>query len=227
MTKPFIVVTGTDTGVGKTLAACMLTCHLRAKGMNALACKPFASGGRRDIRLLQAVQPGCATDEEICPYGYELALAPWVAARLAHRRSPRLALVTRHLRDLSKRFYPVIIEGCGGLRAPLGEGYDLLDIVQKLDCAVVVVAANRLGTLNHTVLTVQAVQSQARKPAKVLLMGVRNPDISSRSNLLILRRLLKGCAVLEMPYLGLRPETAAALKKNCKKFEKALARLVE
>ena len=80
-----IFITGTDTGVGKTVLTGLLLHHLREKGVRALAMKPFCSGSRRDVKLLKALQNSELTDDEINPYYFKEAVAPLVAARMHHK----------------------------------------------------------------------------------------------------------------------------------------------
>ncbi len=94
--RKIIFVTGTDTGVGKTLLTGLLLCHLRRRGVNALAMKPFCSGGRNDIELIQALQNHALPDEEVNPFYFPEPLAPLVAAR-KHRRRISLSQVLRSI----------------------------------------------------------------------------------------------------------------------------------
>ncbi len=95
----------------------------------------------------------------------------------------------------------LLIEGAGGLLAPLGESYTALDLIVKLRCEAIVVAPNRLGTINHTLLTVRALEA-AGAEVKVALVGARNPDPSALSNASVLGQLLARTPVLNVPYLG-------------------------
>ena len=150
--KRIIFVTGTDTGVGKTLLTGLLLYHLRQRGCHALAMKPFCSGSRADTEFLRAVQDGELTSDEVTPFFFAEPLAPLVAAR-KHRRTIRLKEVVRRIRRLSDRCECLLIEGIGGLLVPLGEGFTVRDLVARLGCEVIIVSRNRLGTINHTILT--------------------------------------------------------------------------
>ena len=83
--KKIIFITGTDTGVGKTLLTALLLHHLRQTGVRALAMKPFCSGGRADVKLLQSLQPGELSDEEMNPFFFKEPIAPLIAAEKNHR----------------------------------------------------------------------------------------------------------------------------------------------
>ena len=224
--RPGIVfITGTDTGVGKTLLTALLLHHLRCRGCQALALKPFCSGDRADVRLLHAVQGGELTLDEINPFYFHEPVAPLVAAR-KHRQSVCLRDVLRRIADVASRCQRLLIEGSGGVLVPLGEGYTVADLIAKLDCEVLVVSANRLGTINHTLLTVQLLQHVGIKKLKVIMMAQPEPDSSSDSNPLILAELLGQVPVLSLGFLGRNPTGFEAIKAREKKFEKTLARIL-
>src|SRR6185436_6021040 len=81
-----VFITGTDTGVGKTVVTCLLVAYLRKQGQDAVAIKPVCSGGREDIRQLRRAQQEALTEEEICPFYFDAPVTPMLAARRAKRR---------------------------------------------------------------------------------------------------------------------------------------------
>jgi dethiobiotin synthetase len=224
--RPRIVfITGTDTGVGKTLLTGLLLHHLRRHGCHALAMKPFCSGGRADVRLLHTVQGSELTLDEINPFFFDEPLAPLVAAR-KHQRSIRLQDVLRRIAHVASRCQRLLIEGAGGLLVPLGEGYTVADLISKLNCEVLVVSANRLGTINHTLLTVRFLQHVGIQTLKVIMMARPRLDVSSGSNPLILAELLGQVPVFSVGFLGRNPTQIEALKAMEKKFKKTLAQIL-
>lgn len=268
MNPRLIFVTGTDTSVGKTLLTALLLCHLRARGAGVLALKPFCSGGRDDAELLWQLQEGRLTLDEINPFYFPESVAPLVSAR-KHRRRVPLEHVLQHIHSIASRLCSpeitpplksspkisktsskskiqnyLLIEGSGGLLVPLGEAYTVRDLIACLACDVLVVARNQLGTINHTLLTIQSLLAPTaffpfRTPdsfslqpsalslsSKVLLMAPSAPDPSCRSNPAILAELLAPIPVLQLPFLGRNCTSTSALKKAAKKFHKTLARLV-
>ena len=223
---PHIVfITGTDTGVGKTLLTGLLLHHLRQSGCHALAMKPFCSGSRKDVNFLHAVQDGELTRDEINPFFFVEPLAPLVAAR-KHHRLVHLAEVLRRIRGLTRRCRCLLIEGIGGVLVPLGEGFAVRDLTAKLGCGAIVVARNRLGTLNHTLLAVDALQHAGVTRVKIVLMSSPETDFSSDSNGLILSELLAPTPVFTIPFLGRNPTRLEALKIAEKKSKKTLARIL-
>jgi dethiobiotin synthetase len=224
--RRIIFVTGTDTGVGKTLLTALLLQYLRGAGIQALAMKPFCSGGTADVELLQSLQDGELTAREINPFYFSEPVAPLVAARADHRVI-HLGEVVRAIRTVSKRCQCLLVEGSGGLLVPLGEGYTVADLITKLECEVLVASRNRLGTINHTLLTVRTLQRLGNQSIRIVLMGCDKRDISSRSNAETLTELLSPTPLIEVPFLGADATRGDAVKKIVKKMKKVLARIAE
>ena len=221
-----VFITGTDTGVGKTLLTGLLLHHLRQSGCHALAMKPFCAGSRSDTEFLRAAQDGELTPDEITPFFFAEPLAPLVAAR-RHHRFIRLPEVLRRIRRVAGGCQCLLIEGIGGLLVPLGEGFTAGDLIAKLGCEVIVVSRNRLGAINHTLLTLGALQHAGLHRLKTVLMSSPEEDYSANSNSLILAELLAPTPVLAIGFLGRNPLRLEALKKSAKKIKKTLARILE
>jgi dethiobiotin synthetase len=221
-----LFITGTGTGVGKTVLTALLLCHLRQEGHEALAMKPFCSGSRNDARLLQRLQAEELTLAETNPFFFKRPLAPWVAARENHGARISLRQALREIRGLGKRGKILLVEGSGGVLAPLGGQYAAADLISCLHCETIIVAPNCLGTINHTLLTVKYMQSVGAKDIKIVMMPARKPDYSSRSNINAIRELLPGIAVFSMPNLGAEASKLGGVKKNAKKMKKRLALLL-
>ena len=224
--EKIIFVTGTDTGVGKTLLTASLVYHLRQKGIDALGMKPFCSGRRQDVKVIQSVQDARLSDEEINPFYFSEPVAPLVATRKSRQKTP-LEQVVQHVHWVADKCERLVVEGSGGLMVPLGEGYTVADLIESLGCAAVVVARNKLGTINHSLLTIRELQSRGLPSLKVVLMNAQTSDLSSTTNLKILRELLAPIRVFKMPFLGSNPLCFKALKNNHKKIKKVLAQIVD
>lgn len=218
--EQILFVTGTDTGVGKTVLAAMLLAFLRGKGINTLAMKPFCSGSRQDARLLRDGQKGCLTLDEINPFYFDKPLAPGASAR-----NVPLATAVRRIRALARRCDVLVVEGVGGLLVPLGKNYTVRDLIACLNCHVIVVSSNRLGTINHTLLTVEAMQLIKVKGLKIAMMEARKPDLSARSNPEIIQRLLPQHPLFRVPFLGISASRASEIKNNAIFLKKTLALL--
>jgi len=157
-----LFITGTDTGVGKTVVAAAVTRALRAAHVAAVACKPIETGvdgeEGEDAALLRRAADGALTASEVCDLRLPTPAAPLRAARAAGVvvEVARLsALVTR----LRQRHPFVVVEGIGGVGVPLTPETTLLDWLATLRIPALVVTTPRLGTLNHTWLTVRALRA--------------------------------------------------------------------
>lgn len=217
-----VVITGTDTGVGKTWLTALLVTYLRHRGTAALALKPFASGGRDDARLLNAAQGNCLELDLLNPFHFRRPLAPLVAMRLERRRITLRQAAIAVLR-VQHRAPLCLVEGCGGLRAPLGPGYTLVELARELGASMLVVAANRLGVLNHTLLTVEVIRRADLPCRGVVLVNGFSKDPSCATNAGVLRDWLNPIPVVSMPDLGSKPLEAATLGARAHRCRRSLA----
>jgi dethiobiotin synthetase len=179
--KRTIFITGTDTGVGKTVLTALLAEHFRAQGVSVAALKPVCSGGRGDARILHAALDGTLTLDAINPWHFRAPIAPILAAR-REKRVLRLAPVLAHIRSVQKRFAVTLVEGAGGVLSPLGEDFNSRDLIRALGAVPVIVAPNRLGVVNHVLMTIEALPKQARARARVVLMMALERDAATASN---------------------------------------------
>ncbi len=165
-----LFVTGTDTGVGKTVFAASLSRYLRSKGISVAALKPICSGGRNDARALLTALDGALTLDEINPWHFRAAIAPLLAAQREKRRAT-LTQVVNHALTIQKKFPALIIEGAGGLLSPLGENFDSRDLIVAFRAIPIVVCPNRLGAINQVLLTLEALPKSFSCVAHVVLMA--------------------------------------------------------
>jgi dethiobiotin synthetase len=172
-------VTGTDTGIGKTLASCTLLHALRARGLRAVGMKPLASGcestpeGLRneDALALQAASDPRPAYADVNPYALPLPLAPELAARDAGIAVALAPMLAAHAR-LAAQADVVVVEGVGGWAAPLATDLHQADLVRALDLPVVLVVGLRLGCLNHAYLSVRAIQADGCRLAGWIGTGI-------------------------------------------------------
>lgn len=181
MKRSIFVITGTDTGVGKTVLTCLLAGHLRDAGVAVAALKPVCSGDRGDARRLRAASGAALTLDEVNPWLFRSPLAPVLAARREGRRL-KLAQVLPELRRIADRFQTVLVEGAGGLLSPLGEDFDSRDLILALDATPILVCRNRLGAINQSLLVLAALPPRFSRRARVALMAPARADLSSRGN---------------------------------------------
>lgn len=221
-----VFITGTDTGAGKTLLTALLLRHLRQAGARALAMKPFATGSQADSNLLDRLQHGELPRHLLAPFFFAAPVAPLVAARQEGRRIT-LAEALAPIRAAAARCELLLVEGCGGLLAPLGPGYGAPELMARLGAAALVAARNRLGVLNHSLLTLQALRAAGVERVAVVLMGCARADGSARTNQAALAELAAPTPVFAVPFLGRGAGGVAAVEKNEKKVKKTLASLWE
>ncbi|MEW6325685.1 MAG: dethiobiotin synthase [Nitrospirota bacterium] len=190
-----IFITGTGTGVGKTMVAAALAAWFRAEGYDVGVMKPVQTGCRRagkrwrlpdTDRLVRAARADDPIDL-ITPYRFAPPLSPLAAARRAGRPISMLRLVAAY-RALARRHRVIIVEGSGGLLVPLTPRLTLADLIRRVRLPTVVVARAGLGTLNHTALTVDAARRRGLRVAGIILNQPaavrRDPSLADNAQLL-------------------------------------------
>ena len=201
-----VFVTGTDTGIGKTLSSGALLHALRARGLRAAGMKPVASGCQRidgawrneDALALQAAgEPGIAY-ADINPFALEHPLAPELAARDAGTEVALAPILAAHAR-LAAAVDALVVEGVGGWAAPLSATLMQADLVRALRLPVVLVVGLRLGCLNHAILSARAIAADGCRLAGWIGSGVDPAMLRIDEN----RALL--AARLPAPCLGWLP----------------------
>lgn len=220
-----LYITGTDTGVGKTVLTSLLARFLRERGVNAAALKPICSGGRADARNLFAATQGALTLDEINPWHFRAPVSPLQAAR-RERKHVHLPEVAAYVRAVQKKFDALVIEGAGGLLSPLGENFDSGDLIAALGATPLIVAPNRLGAVNHVLLTLEALPRSAATRARVVLMSPPKRDAAAATNAKLLAGFFDAGSIFELPWLGGKISDGASLKlTQVRRVLGALARI--
>ncbi len=160
-------ITGTDTEVGKTYVTCLLIEHLRQAGFDAVGYKPVACGDREDAALLAAASGGIDPDL-VNPIFFKTPVAPYVAGLLENRTITAAELISGY-QALAISHSTVLVEGAGGWEVPICANYRISDLAAELQLPVILVAANRLGALNHILLSVAAIQAKGLTCAGIFL----------------------------------------------------------
>ena len=203
-----LFITGTDTGVGKTYFTSLLIRQLRAAGLDAAGCKPLCCGDREDPRCLVSASDERLSINECNPVWMRFPASPYTASIIEEKQID-LALIREQLGSLKKRFPALVVEGVGGWCVPILRDYSSVDLARELGYPVFLVAANRLGMLNHTLLTLQAIAAAGLRCVGVLLNnGVTPQDTITATNRSVLEELLSGTGV---PVLGEIESGATAL----------------
>lgn len=172
-----VFITGTDTGVGKTVVSAALLSLLRRSGADAVPMKPVQTGCvKKAGKLLApdlefclgtaALKISAAETKSMAPYCFKKACSPHLAARSAGRKI-NIKVILAAFKKLSLKHDLVIVEGAGGLLAPLGAGHFMLDLIQAMDLPVILVARTGLGTINHTLLSLRVLRR-----AEIILAGI-------------------------------------------------------
>lgn len=212
-------VTGTDTGVGKTIIACGLAAVLEEKGLNVGVFKPFLSGISRDdptsdTSLLKEMSKTSLSHEDISPFAFKAPLAPYVAGK-REGKSVRLKDVLNHWEKIKEKHEYFIVEGAGGISVPLGKDFLVSNLIKEMQLPIVIVARPNLGTVNHIFLTVAYAKSLSLKIAGIVINGVSDhPDLAEQTNPQLIKELC------DAPLLGITPKLKHLTKKNIQKMVK-------
>ncbi len=205
-----VFVTGTDTGVGKTLAACVLLHRLRARGLRALGMKPIAAGveptpegpANPDVVALRRASSWPTPLSQANPYLFEPPIAPHLAAAAAGVRI-EIGPIRQAFDTLRASADAVVVEGVGGFLVPLNDREDAGDLAAALALPVVLVVGMRLGCLNHALLTQQAILARSLRLAGWIANSIDPQMQRFEENLQALRERIGA------PLLGVLPHCVA------------------
>ncbi|GMT46963.1 MAG: ATP-dependent dethiobiotin synthetase BioD [bacterium] len=209
--KRGVFITGTDTGVGKTIVAAAITRALKMRGVNVGVMKPVETGCRMegekglvpvDGAFLKYMAETDTPLSEITPYRFETPVAPMVASGI-EGRVIRKEVILSTFEKISGNHDFMVVEGVGGLMVPVSRDFLVCDLVNLLDLSVIVVAGNTLGVINHTLLTVKAAENEGIRVAGVVINHTRSPrgDIAEDTNPQVLEKLLSVPVIGVFPYL--------------------------
>jgi len=183
-------VTGTDTGVGKTFVVSGLVRFARSKEIDCVGMKPICTGDNNDVRQLLEACGSCQPEHLINPVWYRTPVAPYTASIIEDRLID-LAAIRDAFKKLASQHSSVLVEGVGGIAVPIFAHYDFRDLARDLSLNVIIVAANRLGVLNHTRLTVEAVRAAGLRCSLIALNSVQaESDLSQPTNHSVLENLV-------------------------------------
>ncbi len=170
-----ILITGTDTGVGKTYTALGILEFAKDNGIKVTAMKPWETGCRHSGKRLipsdaMRLMKACGTKDidRVNPCRFKTPVAPYVAGRL-EGRSVHLNRIKRVYREISLQSDLVVVEGAGGLLVPITKIFSYADLARELSLSILVVAANKLGVMNHVLLTVDYIKAHGLTLTGVVL----------------------------------------------------------
>lgn len=196
-------ITGTDTGVGKTLISCALLHAFAAQGQRVVGMKPVAvgcddDGHNQDARQLQAASNVLVCYGQINPYSFLDPIAPHIAARNSGVSIDFARILTSY-HELASQADIVIIEGTGGFRVPLNNNQDIADLALQLNLPVILVVGMRLGCLNHALLTASAIETCGLKCAGWVANVLSTDMLAVQDNIVALQQRLTA------PLIGVIP----------------------
>ncbi len=179
-------ITGTDTSVGKTVVSAGLTGWLKAHGVDIAAMKPIESGGgNEDAKLLHRASGFSGSLSDVCPISFDEPLSPFAAAS-AQCSTIDLGQLDAAFARLSRDRNGIIVEGAGGLLVPITQTVSFAQLFARWNLEIIIVAADRLGVINHVLLTVMAALEQQLEIKGIVLNSVPaaddTKDLSRQSN---------------------------------------------
>lgn len=181
-----IFITGTDTGVGKTVVTAAIAHTLIRSGIRVGVMKPAQTGAGlpalKDLEFVERVTGENLSGEDCCPYTFKEPLSPYTASVL-EGRGISVDKIKASYERLSSVHDNVLVEGAGGLLVPIIKGYTMADLARDLGLSLVIVTRPDLGTLNHTTLTVQYAKSRALSVLGIVIGNFPDePGLAEKTN---------------------------------------------
>lgn len=219
-------ITGTDTGVGKTFVTALVASAFKSMGMNAGVMKPVETGCKRrnnrlvpaDTLLLKQAASSPTSLNLICPYAFNAPLSPHIASRL-EGKSIELRTIKKSFDKIQKQNNMTLVEGAGGIMTALTQKKTMVDLAAYLGLPLIIVAPNRLGAVNHVLLSIEAARKRGLRIEGIIL---NRPDVRRDSSQKYNKESIEsisGVKVLaEFPY---------APKKQGSLLEKAALEIIE
>jgi len=213
-------ITGTDTSVGKTVVGAALVGWLKGHNVDVAAMKPIECGvGSDDANFLHRAARFTGAMTDVCPIRFEDPVSPLAAAN-ARGSSIDLDQLDAAFSRLSCDRDAVVVEGAGGLLVPITQTVSYAQLFARWNLEIIIVAANRLGVINHTLLTVMAARKHRLKIRGIVLNSVRagvgTKDPSRLSNQTLLRQLVPRVPIIRFTHIP-NPRNLPALIQEAEK----------
>ena len=188
-----LFVTGTDTDAGKTYVSSLIIKALRAEKLDIVGYKPICCGGREDAYALQEASGGDAGGAldlyKVNPYWARTPAAPYVAA-MFEKKELDVEILLQGARDLGAAHQAVLVEGVGGWLVPITKNYMVADLAKDVGLPVILVVGNRLGALNHTMLTIESMRAAGIEPVGMVINNLsEDQETSTVTNANVLEEL--------------------------------------
>ena len=201
-----VFITGTDTGVGKTLIAGAIAKILSQKGKKIGVFKPVATGCKKslvseDAQFLFRCANGKLALDVINPVTFEIPASPF-ACEKAENKKVSIKKITGAYKKICQKSNYVIVEGIGGIKVPITDRIDVLGLAKAFKLPVVIIAKSKLGTINHTLLTIDAVRSAGLLLAGVVINGYdeKTKDFAEKTNAKMIEKLGKVKILAVVPF---------------------------
>lgn len=193
-----IFITGTDTGVGKSIFTSVLALSLLQEGRKVCISKPIQTGFPKDTDLLSEL-----TESKIDifnTYSFSLPAAPLVSAKCENKEI-NIEKIISEIKSLEEKYDCVIVEGIGGIAVPINNNYVVADLIKALNYPVVIVARSSLGTINHSVLTIEFAKQKRLNLLGFVISGfdetLNNPVVKTAPN--VISELTKIKCLMKVP----------------------------
>ena len=203
-----LFITGTDTSVGKTLIAGVIAKIMRQSGKKVGVFKPVATGCKKtknglvskDAEFLAHCTGSEFSLDIINPITFELPAAPFACERAENRKVDFVKIAIAYNHICSKTDL-VIVEGIGGIKVPITADIDVLSLAKSFDLPVVIVAKSKLGTINHTLLTIDAIRRSGLSLAGIIINGYdeKTSDLAEKTNAAIIKEIGKVEIIATVP----------------------------
>lgn len=219
--KKIFFIFGTDTGVGKTKVCEILTIGFKELGIEAIPFKPIETGHSKvekssDAYRLSRVCPNLSP-QETSYLLFQKPIAPVLASEMEGKKIKMKEIISV-IKERAEKGKVLLVEGAGGIFSPISYKFDWLDIVKALKGEVVIVIGNKLGALNHAILSENAVIQRKVKLAGWILNNIsKKKDIAQKTNLYLLKKFMKSPFICETPFFKRDPP-----KNFCKKVAEKL-----
>ena len=212
-------VTGTDTGVGKTFVTCILMQFIKFHHKKVIGMKPIAAGidikngvtSNEDVNLLKYESTLQLELGEVNTYSFDEPMAPHIAAQ-KHNIEIDFKKIKMHAETLKNRADYLLIEGAGGYLVPLGESTSIADLVEELNIPIIIVIGVKLGCINHSLLTIEAILKRGQKIFGWVANILDNNMLEVNANISSLKQRIK------QPLIGIIPYSPDQKPENLKNY---------
>lgn len=222
-------ITGTDTGVGKTVVTACLTALLKNRGEDVGVMKPIETGvdpecsssANSDAKFLMEVSGTHDGLDEVCPYRLRPAASPYQASRIA-KKGIDPAKILEAFRALQAKHSMMLVEGVGGLLVPITQRYNVADLALEMQLPLIIVSRVQIGTLNHTLLTINAARQHGLKIKGVILNSSTGSELSEieQQQGSLIEDLSDTPVLCHCPFV--KDVTTEGVQKITKRFEQEL-----